>query len=386
MNAIKRLFGSKSQSGSDPNSPPFLDKDGFVAFAPGDPEDPQNWTTWRKMTCTLTSILLVLNATLASSGPSSNIGSMTRHFHVSGEAAALTVTLFLLGYSAGPLLFAPLSEYYGRRPVFVVTFTLYFASTFLCVWAPSFGGLLVARLLTGTFVSSPLTNAPAVLVDIFNPLQRTTATAVFSAMVFCGPAIGPIISGFLEVTQGIKGWQWGFGWLLILAAATEALVLTIPETYAPQLLKERARRARAAGHDVKARSEVQTQSMTQAYKIALVRPWQILVDPISFLIAIYLAVVYMLLYMLFSIYPIVFQEKRGWNAGVGQLPLLGTTVGSICAGIIVGFETRRRQKKIDSGQMKMADLTPEDRLPMSMIAAVGFSVSMFWFAWTAQYK
>ena len=64
------------------------------------------------------------------------------------------------------------------------------------------------------------------------------------------------------------------------------------------------------------------------FKVALLRPWKILFDLISFLVAIYLSVVYLLLYMLFTIYPIVFQEKRGWNSGVGELPLLGTVIGA----------------------------------------------------------
>ena len=75
----------------------------------------------------------------------------------------------------------------------------------------------------------------------------------------------------------------------------------------------------------------------------------ILFDPISFCVAIYYCVVYTLLYMLFSIYPIVFQQKRGWNAGVGELPLLGVVVGAILGGVIlflVSIGKRERMSQI----------------------------------------
>ncbi|CRL30212.1 unnamed protein product [Penicillium camemberti] len=75
-----------------------------------------------------------------------------------------------------------------------------------------------------------------------------------------------------------------------------------------------------------------------------------------------MAVVYTLLYLLFTIYPIVFQKKRGWNSGVGELPLVSTVVGALIGGLIVLIDTRIRQQKIESGQKKMEHNVPEDRL------------------------
>lgn len=110
--------------------------------------------------------------------------SISEDFGVSEEAAGLTITLFLLGYCAGPLLFAPLSEFYGRRWIFYITFLLYIAFNFLCAFAPNFGSLLVGRFLTGTFVSAPLSNGPGVLADLWDPVERGNAMAAFSCMVW----------------------------------------------------------------------------------------------------------------------------------------------------------------------------------------------------------
>ncbi|OJJ86250.1 MFS transporter [Aspergillus glaucus CBS 516.65] len=366
---------------------PYLNGDGYVDFAPGDIENPRNWSMTRRVAITITAILLVVNATFASSSPSGCFGSISEQFGVSTEVAGLTITLFLLGYCAGPLIFAPLSEFYGRRWIFYISFALYLAFNFLCAFAPNLGALLVGRFLTGTFVSAPLSNAPGVLADLWDPLQRANAMAGFAAMVYVGPALGPVIAGFLELKED---WRWSFYVLLWLGGVTAIVMLTIPETYAPTVLYNKAKRIRMAkipGYEnVKAQAENSDRTLAGIYKLALTRPWIILFDPISLLCAIYMAVVYALLYMLFSIYPIVFQEKRGWNSGVGELPLIGTVVGALIGGLIVLVDTRLRQRQIERGEKKMEDTVPEDRLTLAMIGGIGFPATMFWFAWSAEYN
>jgi DHA1 family multidrug resistance protein-like MFS transporter len=366
---------------------PYLNEDGYVDFAPGDIENPRNWSMTRRAVVSVTAILLVVNATFASSSPSGCFGSISEYFDISTEVAGLTITVFLLGYCAGPLFFAPLSEFYGRRWIFYISFALYLAFNFLCAFAPNLGALLVGRFLTGTFASAPLSNAPGVLADLWDPLQRANAMAAFSAMVYVGPALGPVIAGFLELT---KDWRWSFYVLLWLGGGTAVVMLTIPETYAPTVLHNKAkriRRARIPGYEnVKAQVEDSDRTLVGIYKPALTRPWIILFDPISLLCAIYMAVVYTLLYMLFSIYPIVFQKRRGWNAGVGELPLIGSVVGALIGGCVVLVDTRLRQKKIERGEKKIEDTVPEDRLTLAMMGGIGFAATMFWFAWSAEYK
>lgn len=142
------------------------------------------------------------------------------------------------------------------------------------------------------------------------------------------------------------------------------------------ILKTKARRLRAAKlpgyEDVKAPVEDTDRSLLRIYKVALTRPWVILFDTISLLCAIYMSIVYTLLYMLFSIYPIVFQERRGWNAGVGELPLIGTVIGSFIGGIVVVVDSKMKAKRVARGEK----LEPEDRLPIAMIGGIGFAVTM----------
>ncbi|KAK1058464.1 hypothetical protein LTR74_013353 [Friedmanniomyces endolithicus] len=362
---------------------PYLNADGLLDFAPNDIENPKNWSQPRRWYITIVSVLLVVNATFASSSPSGCLGSISQELHVSVEAAGLVVTLFLLGYCFGPLLWAPLSELYGRRYIFYATFICYFAFNFLCAFTPNFAGLLVGRFLTGTFASAALSNAPGILADLWQATERGNAMALFSMMTFIGPALGPVISGFLELKEN---WRWNFYVLIWMSFGTMLILFTIPETLPSQVLLNKARRIRRAQipgyEDVKAPVEVTDRTFAGIFKVALTRPWIILFDTISLLVAIYLSVVYMLLYMLFTIYPIVFQQKRGWNSGVGELPLIGTVIGAVLGGMYVFYDSAQYKKKVLAGETRR----PEDRLPVAMIGGILFPITMFWFAWTGEYN
>ncbi|RMZ92439.1 hypothetical protein DV736_g333, partial [Chaetothyriales sp. CBS 134916] len=366
----------------DPSEQLHFNEHGHLDFAPNDIENPKDWSMARRYYITMVAVMLVVNATFASSAPSGCLEGISKEFGVSHTAAGLVITLFLLGYCAGPLVFAPLSEFYGRRYVFYITFTCYLAFTFLCAFAPNFGSLLVGRLLAGTFASAPLTNAPGVLADVWGPIERANCMAIFSVMTFAGPALGPVISGFLELTET---WRWTFYVLLMFGGASAILMFTIPETLPPAVLLHKARRIRKANpayKDVQSPAEAEERKLSSIFRVALLRPWQILFDPISFLVAIYMSVVYTLLYMLFTIYPIVFQQKRGWNSGVGELPLIGTIIGAAIGGAIIVLNSSRDRRNIESGR----SLAPEDRLFLPMFAAVSFPVTMFWFGWSANFN
>lgn len=354
-----------------------LSSDGYLEFAPNDIENPKNWPKARRWYFSTVAILLVVNATMASSAPSGASRGISAEFHISEEATNVVITMFLLGYCFGPLIFAPLSEFYGRRLVFLGTFTLFIAFNFLCAFAPNFAALLIGRLLTGSFAGASQTNAPGVLADLWEARERGNAMSLFSCMCFVGPAIGPMLAGFLQLN---KNWRWSFYVVLWLGAPTWLAMLTLPETYPSVILLRKARRIRANPPDpsfalVQTREEAQGRSLKRNFAIALARPWSILFDPISFLCAIYIAVVFSLLYMLFIIYPIVFQEKRHWNSGVGQLPLIGIVVGSAIGSLICYVYSL----------FEKAEHSPEDRLPIAMGGGVLFTVTVFWFSWTAEY-
>ncbi|KAL2871261.1 major facilitator superfamily domain-containing protein [Aspergillus lucknowensis] len=351
-----------------------------VQFSSSDPENPKEWSVARRCYCTTVATFLAVNATFASASPSGCLQGIADQFSISNTVAGLVVTAFLLGYCAGPLVFAPLSEFYGRRVIFLTTFTGYLAFNFLCAFAPSFGALLAGRLITGIFASAPLTNVPGLISDLWGPIERGNAMAVFAMMTVTGPALGPVISGFLQLK---KDWRWSFYVLLFMGCLTEALAFTIPETLLSVILARKLRREQKQGTlsetELQVLTQIDRKSLLDAFKETLRRPWIIMMDPIAFIVAAYTSLVYLLQYMLFDIYPLVFKEHRGWNAGVSELPLIGTAVGGWLGCLVIFYLSTREKPRLKAG----AELTPEDRLPAAMIGGVGFAATMFWFSWSA---
>ncbi|KAF4770452.1 hypothetical protein HAV15_013179 [Penicillium sp. str.  len=299
-------------------------------------ENPKNYSLGRKCYITTIVISLVMNATFASSAPSGSFQSVSEDLHVSVEAAGLVTTLFLLGYCAGPLFWAPLPEFYGRRWIFYISFAIYLAFGFLYAFTPNFSGLLVGRFLTGTAVSAALTNAPGILADIWGPVERGNAMILFATMTFVGPALGPVVSGFLQLKET---WRWTFYVLLWMAGATGLLLTTLPETLPKMVLRNKARRLRKipGNESVKAPVEASDRSLGSIFTVALTRPWRLLIDPISFFVAIY-------------------------YAGVGEMPLIGTVIGACLGGLALFTHNQINQRK-HTGKRKYV---PEDRLPGAM--------------------
>lgn len=114
--------------------------------------------------------------------------------------------------------------------------------------------------------------------------------------------------------------QWLYWIQLILSGFVWILIsFTLPETYAPTLLSRRAAKLRKATGDSKYVTEQQLnpRPVKETLKLILLRPVQLLVlEPIVMLLALYMAVLYGLLYMFFIAFPVVYQEGKGYSPGI----------------------------------------------------------------------
>jgi MFS family permease len=144
----------------------------LVSFSPDDPDDPLNWPRWRRWYISTIGGILVLNSTFASSAPSNLLPEMMEYFGFGQEVATLTVSLFIFGYCLGPLLWGPLSEDIGRRPVFLIAFVFNMGFQIGCALSGNTASILIFRFLAGTFAAAPLTNSGAVVGDIWDVKTR----------------------------------------------------------------------------------------------------------------------------------------------------------------------------------------------------------------------
>lgn len=152
-------------------------------------------------------------------------------------------------------------------------------------------------------------------------------------------------------------------------------------------------------------------TFAHVFSTSLSRPWVLLVkEPIVLLLTIYLAIEYGTLYMLFSAYPLVYQDARGWSQGIGKerraamqptvkaheiesyktpadsmitcpggLAFLGVMVGMICAIVYSAIDNIYRYQKLSDKYKGFAP--PEVRLPPAMVGGVAAVIGLFWFAW-----
>jgi MFS family permease len=279
------------------------------------------------------------------------------------------------------LLWAPLSELYGRQILFVTTYAALTAFNAGAAGAQNSWTLIILRFFAGSFGSSPLTNAGGVIADMFPARQRGVAMSLFAAAPFLGPVLGPIIGGFLGMNAGFR---WVLGFLAAFSGAVWIMgSLLIPETYAPVLLRRRAERlSKLSGKIYRSKIDIDQGkvSLKNSFKISLSRPWILLFrEPIVFLLSLYMAIVYGTLYMMFAAFPIVYQQSRGWNQGVSGLAFLGIMVGMLIAVVYTLWDNKRYIKTSDKHN---GFAPPEARLPPCLIAAIAIPVGLFWFAWT----
>ncbi|KAF5250810.1 hypothetical protein FANTH_4082 [Fusarium anthophilum] len=362
--------------GSGTEQDPFV-----VQWIPNDPRNPQQWNDSKKWFITLGVAFATLAISLISSAYTGGMKQIIRDFHISQEVATLGVSLFVLGFALGPLLWAPLSEIFGRQLLFIGTYaglTIFHAA---CAGAPNAASLLIFRFLAGSFGSSPLTNAGGAIADMFPPHQRGLAMTLFVAGPCLGPVLGPISGGFLGENAS---WRWVMGFLAIFAGVTWiAGTILIPETYAPTLLRRRAAKLSNMTGKVYISSIELKQgkvSLRSAISTSLLRPWILLFkEPIVLLLSIYMAIIYGTLYLFFAAFPVVFEQARGWSQGIEGLAFLGIAVG-MAAGLIYTIPDNNRYVLLDQKHNGFAP--PEARLPPAIVGSFAIPVGLFWFAWT----
>lgn len=154
---------------------------------------------------------------------------------------------------------------------------------------------MIARFFCGIFSSAPLALAGGTISDIWDNEERGFAIALFAAAPYGGPVAGPIIGGF--VGEAI-GWRWIFWVNMIFAGVVALMILTIPETFAPVLLRRRAERLRKETGDenIKTEQELFKASLLEILIETLIRPFSMLAtEPILLLLSLYIALIYGLL-------------------------------------------------------------------------------------------
>ncbi|EXJ94581.1 hypothetical protein A1O1_02977 [Capronia coronata CBS 617.96] len=356
---------------------------------PDDPDNPLNWPLLKKTYHTLIPALQCFTITFGSSVYSPSIPEVSRHFGISSTAAIVPLTVYVLGLGFGPVISAPLSETYGRRAVYLIFFPPSLLFTLGAGFSKTFATLVVCRFLAGLLGSGCLAVGAGTNSDLFSPLHRAVASAVFLLAPFFGPALGPAIGGYVAMK---KGWRWTQWLILFWGIIAYAVSIPQKETYKKIILKNRAAKLGLAPPP-----NPLPPGMSKVHFLVVVtilRPLTMLTtETIVAAFSFYTAFNFSVLFGFFAAFPIVFQSPYPeiqiyhFNTGESGLVFLGIGIGTFLATLIFILIDRLVYRKKTLKRHAVGDfvpLPPEERLWAAMLGSFLLPVGLFWFAWSAR--
>lgn len=116
----------------------------------------------------------------------------------------LTLAMFLLGFAVFQLVYGPLSDRFGRRPVLLGALVLYTVASAACALSPTIDTLIAARFVQGVGACAGQVIGRAVVRDVYGRERAARAMAYIGAALAVSPAITPVLGGVMEVWLG---WQ-----------------------------------------------------------------------------------------------------------------------------------------------------------------------------------
>ncbi|CAN9358464.1 unnamed protein product [Alternaria alternata] len=333
-----------------------------------DPENPRNWSKTFKWGNVFLLAPMAFTVTFICIGVvpvASTIVEDLDGKHSSSANSALLVTIWELGEAAVTPLIAPMSEIFGRYPVFNACNIGFIAATILAVLSQNSGVFIVARMLTGLCVASNVLN-PAIIGDIFESEERGSARS----LVMLATLIG--------------GWRRMLTIAAALAIVCEVLFLVyFRETYKMTILRRRAAKTMQETGEI---SESKTTHEHLAKLVhSMTRPFAVLFgSTVLMLLSLFASVAFSFFYVVSVSLPIILIEKYDFRLAMIGTTFISFSVGSFCSVLACNFTLDRIYVKLrgpDGAKGK-----PEYRLPLSTIGAILLPFSVTAYGWIAEHR
>ncbi|KAJ2902535.1 major facilitator superfamily transporter [Zalerion maritima] len=183
---------------------------------------------WRKKSIVLASAVFALLSPVSAQIYLPALNDLAEAFDVSDAKINLTITTYMIFQGLVPMFIGSFADTFGRRPAYIICFTIYIAANIGLALAPDYASLLVLRCLQSAGSSSTVALCIGVVADIVTSAERGQYVGFTSVPVVLGPSLGPVIGGLLVQ---YLGWRSIFWFLTIFGGVTMALlVLFFPET------------------------------------------------------------------------------------------------------------------------------------------------------------
>ncbi|KAI1051243.1 hypothetical protein LB506_013036 [Fusarium annulatum] len=361
-----------------------------------DPLCPRSFGKWRKWVIVFVISFASLCVTSASSIYPSTYTQMEADFGNSRIISTLGLSLFVLGIAIGSLFFGPFSEFYGRRPIYLISWSMYI----ICIVPEAIGKnvitVLVGRFLDGCSGSAFLSVFGGTAGDMFRKDELQEPMLFFTVVLFTGLCIGPLIGGFVNYTAD---WVWTYYVLLIWGSLLFlAIILLIPETCRRQstnpalidaiLIKQKAKRLRKETGDnrwIAPKVGVEN-SIVGVIKSCVIRPFELLLfEPMCLVLCIFSSILLGMFYLFLGSFPLIFTKVYGFSSWQVGLTFCGILIGIYLAVTVEPIwylfrhkYTNRRDEDTDTE----GSLEPEVFLPFAILGSLLVPMGLFIFAWS----
>lgn len=309
---------------------------------------------------------------------------MNAEFGTTTLIATLGLSSFVLGIALGPLFTSPLSEWYGRRPIYLVSWSLFIVWTIPPAVAKNIQTMVIARFFTGFAGGTFLSVAGGTVGDVFSRHEIHVPMTLVSSAPFIGPCLGPLIGGFIN---SYSHWRWTYYVVIIWSVVLLLLLIFFaPETYHPMKLQAKVEMLRKQTGDdrYKVLMENAHTSRRRALALSLLRPFKLLLlEPMCLCLDLYSAILLGMLYLFFGAFHLVFGTTYDMNLWQVGLTFLGIITGMIVAALSTPIWPYVKERLLIHTQDKELEATePEYRLVPAIPGGILIPIGLFWFGWT----
>lgn len=299
------------------------------------------------------------------------LNTLADDLHESLSKINLTITTYLIFQGLAPAFIGNLADETGRRPSYMICFTIYIGANVGLALLQNYPTLLVLRMIQSTGSSGTVALANALVSDVVTSADRGTAIGYAQMGATVGPAFGPIIGGLLTQFQGWRSIFWfltafsGLVFLVILVALPETCRKVVGNGSIPppwwsmsllgylQLRKQR-QHGTAPNRDTAKGIKARPNPLRSIY---------IILQKESGLLIFYAGTLFAGLYMVLSSMPAQFETKYHFNTLQIGLCYIPTGLGSMTASFVIGrllnwnFRRHARRLGMEIVDRKQQDLT-----------------------------
>ncbi|SCW00245.1 LAFE_0B12640g1_1 [Lachancea fermentati] len=363
-----------------------VEKDPFLVdwIDAHDPENPMNWSKGKKALVVVQIMLLTCVTYMGASIYTPGQEAIQEEFGVGHVVGTLNLSMYVLGYGLGPMIFSPLSEVasIGRQHIYIITLFFFCLFQVGCATVKNIGGLVVLRFISGVLCSPSLATGAGSMGDMISPEIVPIFIGLWAIGAVAAPVLAPLLGAAMVVA---KGWRFIF-WLLMWLSAATLIVLAVffPETQHANILHRRANRIRKQTGDNRfytRQEKIDSEIHIRDFILdTLYRPFALMVlEPAVLAFDVYIALCYGAFYLFFEAFPIVFIGIYNFTLVEMGVAYMGFCVGCVIAYLVLLVFLA----KVIAPKFKNGTFQPEDFLLLAMGLCWSLPLSLFLFGWAA---